>query len=455
MYEYASLDITESNLTRSERKTLQKFNEIIRKKDGNDAITISFEKIVTYSYVGIIQIGKTRIEILPKLFDPERKTSAIPDEIATIRISRKNLFSMLSFSGLIPLYKSEMSSYNQEKDFFEFLVSLFLKDLEKALIAQLNREYIVVEDNLPVVRGKINLNNEIKKLPIKKHVFSCIYDEFSPDNSLDQILKASLKKIREICKYEENRKRADSLYNMMDEVSEKIITPHDFSRIHITRLNENYSAILEFCSLILFGNMYSPEAGERKFYAILFDMNLVYERYITKLLRNTFPDTYQFHYQELLRLASDTKETAQIERKKRELYPDIIVKLVDQSVTKNVGIIDTKYKLSLARDRGISNADIYQMIAYCIASDTDLAILLYPRLPDQETPRELDYWVNLDKQLTIEVSQNHAVRGRILHLAAKCVHVFSDDGKKILHHLHDDDKIAIQNLLAEHRIQSQ
>ena len=447
LFEYSSMDVAELNLTRSERKTLQKFNDSIRKKTGNDAITISFEKLVTNSFVGIVQIGKTRLEILPKLFDPLKQIAEPRNEQASMRDSRRNLFSMLSFSGLIPLYKSEMSAYDQEKDFFEYLVSLFLKDLEKALIAQLNREYIVVEDELHVVRGKINLNNEILKLPIKKHVFCCIYDEFSPDNVLNQILKTSLKKIREISKYDENRKRADSLSTMMDEVSEKIITPHDFSRVQLTRLNENYRGILEFCSLILFGNTYSPEIGEKKFYAILFDMNFVYERYVTKLLRNTFPETYQFHYQELIRLASDAKETALTERRKRELYPDIIVKTVDQSISKNVGIIDTKYKLSLARDRGISNADIYQMIAYCISSDTDLAILLYPQLPNQENPRELDYWVNLDKLVSTDHKIESEGNERIVHLAARCIHIFSDDGKKILRHLHETDKIVVQNLL--------
>jgi 5-methylcytosine-specific restriction enzyme subunit McrC len=160
-----------------------------------------------------------------------------------------------------------MSIYDQQKDFFEFLVSLFLDDLEKALIAQLHREYISYDDEIPFLRGKINLTKEIVKPPTKKHHFFCVYDEFSADNQFNRIIKASLKRIKELCKYEDNRKRADKLYVMMDEVNDSIITLQSFSKIGITRLNENYREIIQFCKLILFGETVSSDSGTENFYA--------------------------------------------------------------------------------------------------------------------------------------------------------------------------------------------
>lgn len=441
-----------SFLSKSEKKTLIKFNETIRKRDGNDAITINHnEKLVTYSYVGIVQIGKKRIEILPKLFNDSKSSQLNASNPEIIRNARKNLFSILSFCGLIPVYKSEMSIYDQQKDFFEFLVSLFLDDLEKALIAQLHREYISYDDEIPFLRGKINLTKEIVKPPTKKHHFFCVYDEFSADNQFNRIIKASLKRIKELCKYEDNRKRADRLYVMMDEVNDSIITPQSFSKISITRLNENYREIIQFCKLILFGETISSDSGIENFYALIFDMNLVFERYVTKLLRNSFPEKYQFHYQEQLLLASDQKGKADSKRNKRDLYPDILVKIDIEGKTQNHAIIDTKYKLALARDRSVAISDLYQMMAYCVGGETDKAILIYPSLPQQEILNEKDYWIFLDKlSLETDDSTKKGDGGRrVVHISARSIQILSRDGNKILHRLLDDDRNSIEQLLVE------
>lgn len=442
---------TDANvLSKIERKTLIRFNESIRKRDNNDAITINYQgKIVTYSYVGIIQIGKKRIEILPKLFNGLNHDRFNTLDPTVIKNTRKNLLSILSFCGLIPVHKSAQSYYHHQKDFFEFLISIFLDDLEKALIAQLHREYISYENETPYLRGKLNLPKEMTKSPAKRHLFFCIYDEFSADNQFNQIIKSALKRIKGLCKYEDNRTRTDSLYIMMDEVSDSVITPQSFSKIRITRLNENYKEIIHFCKLILFGETISSDFGEENFYALIFDMNLVFERYCTRLLRNSFPYKYQFHYQEKLFLASDLKGKPKSKRNKRELYPDILVKLDNQQKTNNLAIIDTKYKLSLARDNSVAISDLYQMLAYCIASDTDKALLIYPTLPEQDSLNEKDYWIYLDK-LAIEKENPEKMpegQERVVHISARSVQILSQEGNRILHHLLDNDKEKIERLL--------
>ena len=449
LYEWDQGSTDATSLSKAERKLLGRFNESIKKRDGNDAITISYqEKLVTYSYAGIVQIGKKRIEILPKLFKDLSDDSNIPLDPATLMHARKNLFSLLSFCGLIPVHKSAMSHYDNKKDFFEFLVSLFLDDLENALIAQLHREYVTLEEETPFLRGRINLKKEITKPLTKKNRFFCIYDEFSADNPFNRVIKASLKRIREICRYEDNRKRADIIYIMLDEVSDSILTPQSFSKIKITRLNENYREIIQFCRLILFGETVSSDSGMEDFYALIFDMNLVFERYFTRLLRNSFPEKFQFHYQEQLSLASNLDGVRKSKRNRRELFPDILVKEEHGKNTENLAIIDTKYKLSLARDKNIANSDLYQMMAYCVASDTDKAILIYPSLPQQEIPSEKDYWIFLDK-LTEEKNNQQKTQEkskRTIRISARSVQILSDNGQKILHQLRAEDRNNIEQL---------
>lgn len=437
-------------LSRAEKRQLIRFNEQIRQKSGNNAISINYqEKFVTYSYVGVIQIGKKRIEILPKLVDESNYDHNNPANPAIIRTARRNLLSILSYCGLIPLHKSAQSQYDHQKDFFEFLISIFLDDLEKALIAQLHHEYVSHDDGIPYLRGKVNLAKEMAKSPTKKHLFFCVFDEFTADNLFNRIIKASLKRIRELSKYEDNRKRADTLFTMMDEVSDSVITHQSFSQVKITRLNENYTGIIQFCKLILLGEAICSELGIENFYALIYDMNLVFERYITRLLRNTFPDDYQFHYQEQLFLASDIKVKNENRRNCRELYPDILVKDNKKKNQQNIAIIDTKYKLSLARDRSVANSDIYQMIAYCIASDSNRAVLIYPSLPQQESVSEKDYWIPLDNNPPIlaEPKNIQNISKRTLHISAKSVQILSREGTRILHKLTDEDKERIAQFL--------
>ena len=144
-----------STFSDSELRTLKKFNDCIRRKEKSDAITVTYGRIFTYSHVGIIQIGKKRIEILPKLYNPDlQKSDKNPDEQVQKNlktIARKNLFHLLSVAGLIPFYKSGVSPYGKEKDFFEFLISLFLQDLENVMGSHFHHEYIQRSGNVLVI----------------------------------------------------------------------------------------------------------------------------------------------------------------------------------------------------------------------------------------------------------------------------------------------------------------
>ena len=141
-----------SPFSESELRSLKRFNDSIFRIEKTNALTVTYGKIFTYSFVGIIQIGKTRIEILPKLYDPEKDTSinslSVAEKEKLYRTARKNLFSLLSISGLIPYYKSRISQYGKEKDFYEFLISLFLTDLETIMGSSFHHEYVNRKDEI-------------------------------------------------------------------------------------------------------------------------------------------------------------------------------------------------------------------------------------------------------------------------------------------------------------------
>jgi 5-methylcytosine-specific restriction enzyme subunit McrC len=357
------------------------------------------------------------------------------------RTARKNLFRLLSVTGIIPVYKSGLSRYGQEQDFFEFLIALFLFDLESIVGSHLHHEYIHQSEDLDKMRGKLDFQKQAVKLPSQLHMFSCNFDEFSIDNPLNRIIKATLKRIQDVCRNEDNKKRAFNFYSLMHEIQDDVITPSFVSKLHFNRLNEKFENIIEFCSMILFGSTFTAEEGQNHYYALIFDMNLIFEKFVAKLLRNSLPE-FTFKCQYPLHLASEHQPIFNYDRTKKRIIPDIIV----QKNGKPIAIIDTKYKPDLSRGF-ISSADMYQMLAYCVANESDQAILLYPKLPGQDILKERDHLVVLDKLI-----QERKLDRSVL-ISARSVQLFDDNGK-ILKKLTQYDEKAITDLLTS-RIQPQ
>jgi len=166
----------------------------------------------------------------------------------------------------------------------------------------------------------------------------------------------------------------------------------------------------------------------------MFDMNLIFEKFVAKLLRDSLHE-YTFNCQDPLYLASENQPIIKYERTKKRMIPDIIVKKNGNSIA----IIDTKYKPDLSKGF-VSNADTYQMIAYCVANESDQAILLYPKLPGQDILKERDHLVVLDKLI-----QERKLDRSVL-ISARSVQLFDDNGK-ILKKLTQEDKGIITDLL--------
>jgi len=424
-----------SQFSDSELRALNILNNSIRRKEKSDAITITYNKIFTYSFVGIIQVGNKRIEILPKLYNPDLNISLQAldqDEKNKInKIARRNLFSLLSYAGMIPTYKTKISKYKEEKDFFEFLISYFLDDLGELLASHFYHEYQIHYADIPRVKGKIRIHQQALKLPSQLHQFSCKYNDFSINNSINRVIKAALRRLQYLSKSEDNKKRAFFFYSMLGEVADENITPSYLSRIHFNRLNECYKGIIEFCSMILFGSIYTMGGGQRHYYALIFDMNLTFEKYITRLLRNSLID-FDFDYQEKIHLASELPAISNYTRNKKQLIPDIIVRRNGEASA----IIDTKYKLNLSNGY-IKNADLYQMMAYCIAKESDKGLLLYPRLPDQDELKNQELLIVLDK-----IKKDQKIDRRV-NISAKSIQMFDSNGK-VRRKLAEED---IDNLL--------
>ena len=105
----------------------------------------------------------------------------------------KNIYYMLSYA-FTTLQQSDDDKISTEK--FENMHNLFAAILSKGIGRQLKqglyREYMNRKEDLPVMRGKIDMPGTIKNKIEKKQCISCEFDELSENNLLNQILKTTV-----------------------------------------------------------------------------------------------------------------------------------------------------------------------------------------------------------------------------------------------------------------------
>jgi 5-methylcytosine-specific restriction enzyme subunit McrC len=308
---------------------------ILKNKNLHSYFTEKWGEIKPKNYCGIIHIDGEDYYILPKISGSGEK-------------DRDSFIYMLMISYDLKLQNEDLStSSNQTHKIIEVFIQLFTKTLLKELQHGLFKQYITYQENLKVLRGKYLINENLKYNFTKDKIY-CEFDEFSPDNTLNQFFVYA---IRIFSKHTKNKKALKMCEMILDEVSYTYI---DLNKLDISfdRLNIRYKKSFEIAQMIL--KRYIPLLSQDKqSFAFLFDMNELFENFVGKLV----PDAKLQNQRTFGNLV---------------LKPDI---LLDDL------IIDTKYK-KLSKRSDLSAADKYQMFAYGKNFDIKNTMLLYPKYVD-------------------------------------------------------------------------
>ena len=136
--------------------------------------------------------------------------------------------------------------------------NLFAAILSKRIGRQLKqglyREYMNRKEDLPVMRGKIDMPGTIKNKIEKKQRLTCEFDEFSENNLLNQILKTTvmilLRHAEVDAEYKNDLKKEILFFSNVDEVEPLGIK---WSSIRFQRNNQTYRVLLRICQLVIEG----------------------------------------------------------------------------------------------------------------------------------------------------------------------------------------------------------
>lgn len=326
--------------------------------------------------VGIVAAAGTSCEILPKV-DGEAEGDAGQ--------LRRQLVRMLGVAYDLPVADDVATGVDvQDETLLEILISRFVGLLGEAVRRGLPRAYRERAEDLPSLKGRLNVTRQFTTLAASPHRLACRYDEFTADILLNQIIKAAVGRLLRLARSRANQRLLAELALVYADVSDVPPVAIAWEGIVADRGNVRWMALVRLARLIL-GNRYQNSAhGAAEGFALLFDMNALFESFVEKLLKPlASAGGWRMKAQGggLSCLHPDDGADPLF-----ATYPDMQL-LRDGRVRR---IVDTKWKRLVDRSRDpkmeVRQSDVYQMMAYAQLYECEDVVLLYPHHPGLVSP---------------------------------------------------------------------
>ena len=322
--------------------------------------------------VGVVAAEGGTLEILPKIDVAVEGGTA--EQNAAIR---ERLVHMLAVALDIRLDIGTLTELDWQRDtLLEIVVRIFAEKLADAVRQGMPRRYVDHEDDLPTLRGSLNVTRQFTRHAANPSRLACRFDLFSEDIPLNRIMKAAVSRLSRIARSTANQRRLRELAFVYAETTDIPVSALPWDRIIIDRTNKRWLDLLLLARLLLLDRFQTTTGGASSGFSLLFEMNTLFENYVGHLVRRVLGGTeFQVSLQGgRLYCLRETKT----ERGLFQTKPDILIRRGSDVVH----IIDTKWKRLASRTddakQGVSQSDVYQMMAYGQLYQSPRLTLLYP-----------------------------------------------------------------------------
>lgn len=257
--------------------------------------------------------------------------------------------------------------YEVERSLFEAVIPSFVAHVRRAFARGLLQSYRVEEAALSTVRGRLRFDDQLRD---RFGIFppaEVRYDEFTEDIDENRLIKAAIARLGRLRIHSDAARRAmrrfDATVGAVRLVS---YDPRQLPELTYTRLNHHYRSAVELAKLILRSTSFDLGQGEVRATTFLVDMNRVFEDFVIVALREALGLSERSFPQ-----GAKGRELRLDEGGAIVLKPDL--SWWDGEICRFVG--DVKYKRT--DPTAAPNADLYQLLAYTIATDLPGGLLVY------------------------------------------------------------------------------
>lgn len=302
----------------------------------------------------------------------------------------KNVYYMLTYA----FQELRKNNYEDvEKENFENIQDMFAEILYKGMSHQLkqglHREYILRNDTIPTLRGKLDINGTIRNQIRQKRLLACEYDELSENNIFNQIIKTTASILMRERTVKSSRKhQIKSIMPFLSGVDELNPFTIKWSTLRFQRSNQTYKMLLNICYFVLDGMLLTTESGGYRMASFSDDhMSTLYEKFVLEF--------YRYHYKSLSANPDMIKWDVDYDNSPViDLLPSMKTDITLHKGPRTL-IIDTKYygtSLQYNQDKAsIRSNNLYQIFAYVKNLDKDntgnvSGMLLYAKTKEEISP---------------------------------------------------------------------
>ena len=309
--------------------------------------------LTSTSSVGVIRAGDIELRVTPK-----------------VRIRR--LLWLLGYaSDPAGWHDEQMVDLMAVDDLVPAIAVSFMAAANRALAAGILQGYRVREEALPLLRGRLREADQIRSRLGVAVPLEIRYDDYTvniPENQI--LLTAALRLLRVPDVPAPTRTALRRLISLLTDVT-PLISGHQIPGTPDDRRTHRYQPALRLARLILAGRSLEQPLGPVTASGFLFDLNVVFEKWLTTALRvalRPFGGVLRTPWHGHLDV-----------RQRIRLKPD----LVWERGGYPIAVIDAKYKVLRPADS--PNDNLYQMLAYCTVLGLRLGRLVYAAGEEQPT----------------------------------------------------------------------
>ena len=353
-HEILLFDRGEKKITKDQFEALERYYG-----NGKPFYKLIYNGVQFNEHVGVIQVGNTLIEVLPK-------ADKVPHSEKEDKKWRDLLIGMLRAVGSFDIKSTSSSNLKiKNNTILDLYFELFIKEVEYLLHNGLVKKYRKKEGNITALKGSLQFSKNIQQNLIHQERFYVRHSTYDTEHTLHFILYKVLKLLKQINTNNDLHSRIGVLLLHFPEMPDIKVSDATFEKLVYNRKNQHYQKAIEIAKLLLL--KYHPDVskGRNHVLALMFDMNMLWEQFIYVSLKKNKTDFNKIK-------AQTSKFFWKPENGRRTaMKPDIYIETNNGNI-----VLDTKWKN--LNGFNPSPDDLRQMYVYHEYFDATKVALVYP-----------------------------------------------------------------------------
>jgi 5-methylcytosine-specific restriction enzyme subunit McrC len=313
-------------------------------------------------YVGVIQVGNTIIEVLPKtdnnFENPEKDKSQW----------RNLLIGMLRATGEIEVHSTSNSDLKlQPNSILDLYFERFIKETEWLLHSGVIKQYRKKASNLTTLKGNLLFSKNIQHNIVHAEKFFVSHTTYDLRHLIHIIIYKTICILSRINTNNLLKGRISALLMNFPEMPDLKVDASIFERIVFTRKNQSYKNAISISKLLLLKLHPDIVNGKNDVLALMFDMNVLWEKFVYKSLRKYRRPNFSVRDQIHKNFWKSEDLT------KVKMIPDIVIENISNGER---FVLDTKWKN--LNGKNPSHEDLRQLYVYHKYFEAKRVALIYP-----------------------------------------------------------------------------